>query len=213
MKKTIIIVPYYTAQVKDYLAALVDTGFFEHRICACVVKPLEAETESSSIPLELQVIPWHYESFFSESGVLLSIFNQYSGYPEEVVVVYDNAVFLAPEISARGFTAPEMHAMTALPKLLSLLMHENTAPWKLYGVKLKQAQKNLVSETVTGMFEGLFKGFQLVEKDYQLACSVIEDDSGMIPLFASFCIKIFNAPQADSKNYVFNGKTGIFSRL
>lgn len=213
MKKTIIIIPYHTARVKDYLTALIDSGFFEHRICACVVKPIEAETEEFSIPLELQVIPWHYESFFSESGVLLSIFNQFSGYPEEVLVIYDNAVFGEPDTDARGFNAPEVHAMIALPKLLSLLMRENTAPWKLYGVKLKQAQKNLVSETVTGMFEGLFKGFQLIEKKNHLTCSIIEDDSGMIPLFASFCIKIFNAPQADSKNYVFNGKTGIFSRL
>lgn len=213
MKKTIIIIPYFTAQAKEYLAALVDTGFFEHRICACVVKSLELEKENFSVPLELQVIPWHYESFFSESGVLLSIFNQFSGYPEEVLIVYDNTIFFEPETSARGFNASEMHAMTVLPKLLSLLMQEITAPWKLYGIKLKQTQKNLVSETVTGMFEGLFKGFQFVAKNYQLTCSVIEDDSGMIPLFASFCIKIFNAPQTDSKNYIFNVKTGLFGRL
>lgn len=213
MKKTIIIIPYYTPQVKDYLATAAGMGFFEHRICACVVKSLESEIDGNSIPLELQIIPWHYDSLFSEAGALLSIFNQFSGYPDEVLVIYDNAIFFEQEIANRGFNALETHMMTALPKLLYLLAQENSTPWSLYYVKLKQVQKNLVSETMTGMFEGLFKGFQLTEKSHHVTCSVIEDDSGMIPLFVSFCIKNINAPHAESKTYIFSGKTGLFGRL
>ncbi|HQG39764.1 MAG TPA: hypothetical protein PLV76_02620, partial [Spirochaetales bacterium] len=200
-------------QVKDYLAAIVNTGFFEHRICACVLKPTASEATDIDVPMEMQVIPWHYESLFSESGVMLSIFNQFSSYPDEVLVIYESSVFFEPETATKAFNATEVHVMTALPKLLYLLMQENSSPWKFYGVMLKQPQNNIVSETVSGMFEGLLKGFQNIEKNNGLICSIIEDQSGMIPLFASFCTKIFNAPQIDSKHYVFNGKTGLFGRL
>lgn len=213
MKKTIIITPFKTKRAGDFIAALLENSeFADNRICAELGKPLDQESEEVALPLELEYLPWHYGSLFAETGAQLSIFNHFSGYPEEVLVVYDTAVFFEAAIKPRGFSADAISIMMALPKLLHVLLEENPEPWKLYLLMFKQSQTGIVSETVTGALAGFCKGLQSAGNSSKVTCSIIEDASGMLPLFASYCIKLFNNSQKESKNYIFTGKTGLFGK-